>query len=80
MPMTHAIRHPHRRHDLRKDPLMTPDLLLRIAQERQSRLRDDRRLERLSRSTDSTLRRRLGESFIRLGERLARTPDPAWSR
>jgi len=56
------------------------DFEYRIACERQERERKIRAF-RAQRSPDRgpSVRRRVGESVIRLGERLA-SPDPAWSR
>ncbi|HET7728317.1 MAG TPA: hypothetical protein VFK54_13435 [Candidatus Limnocylindrales bacterium] len=56
------------------------DFEYRIARERQEREREIRafRAQRSS-DRDASIRRRIGESFIRLGVRLA-SPDPAWSR
>lgn len=75
-------RHPLHRLHLRKDRIVNAriDFDYRIACERQEREREIRAI-RTQRSSDrdSSIRRRIGESFIRLGERLA-SPDPAWSR
>jgi len=75
-------RHPIHRLLLRKDRIVNAriDIDYRIACERQEREREIQAV-RAQRSADrhASIRRRIGESVIRLGERLA-SPDPAWSR
>jgi hypothetical protein len=58
-------------------------VLFALAQERQSRERADAALRRrVGSHLDHSIRRRLGESLIRLGARLAAEPasKPVWSR
>jgi hypothetical protein len=61
---------------LRKDRQMQDfDVRLRMVREHQARLRDERHVDRLARGSAQVshrpVRRRVGESLVRLGERVA---------
>ena len=69
---------PQSRHSLhlRKDRQMQDiDLRLRVVHDYQARLREDRRVDRLAgasaRASRRPIRRRVGESLVRLGQRVA---------
>jgi hypothetical protein len=78
-----AVRHPANDDIDRKEPKMLAydRIVLALVQEHQARLRDDAQARRRVRPRNRrSFRRRLGESLMRLGERLAAEPSArAWT-